>query len=477
MRFYRSIRRRLLRAVLPALAMTMVATPGIALAADAVLPIDGADTHLGVATCAGSTCHGAPEPFDTSPVLQNEFVTWHRQDKHSEAYKVLLNDQSRRIAQNLGLANAHEAKQCLVCHTDYVDESKRGKRFQISDGVGCEACHGGAKRWLGLHVTGEASHADNIKAGLYPTEDPAARATLCLSCHLGTSGERRITHRIMGAGHPRLSFELDTFTIIEPAHYVVDDDYRKRKVVASAAETWARGQLAAAVSFLDQVEKSEHQGIFPELVFFDCQSCHHPMSYSDVNKHPGRGWAKRETTGLGPGVVRLNDSNLLMVGAIAQGVSRELGSAVRKQIRATHLATANSWQATRKASGALRELIGQVNAKMGETLSPSAIQTMLTSVMRDGIRGEYRDYAGAEQGYLALDSLLSTLEAGKALSARQSEGARVAMDRLYMTLRTHEKGFRPSKEGYRPAEDDKDVYLPGRYTAAMKQLAAVFSGS
>ena len=52
---------------------------------------------------------------------------------------------------------------------------------------------------------------------------------------------------------------------------------------------------------------------------------------------------------------------------------------------------------------------------------------------------------------------------------------RAAMDKLYMTLRTHEKGYRPSKDGYRPSEDDKDVYKAGNYVAAMKQLAAVFS--
>ena len=114
---------------------------------------------------------------------------------------------------------------------------------------------------------------------------------------------------------------------------------------------------------------------------------------------------------------------------------------------------------------------------MGDKLSSSSVQSMLTGVLRDGVRGEYRDYAGAEQGYLALDSLISTLESENALNASQSEGAKKAMDRLYLTLRTHEKGYRPSKEGYRPAEDDKDVYMPRRYVSAMKQLAGVFGGS
>ena len=33
----------------------------------------------------------------------------------------------------------------------------------------------------------------------------------------------------MGAGHPRMSFELDTFTTVEPAHFKIDADWEKRK--------------------------------------------------------------------------------------------------------------------------------------------------------------------------------------------------------------------------------------------------------
>ena len=468
---------RLIAGTLSAFILSSMIGLGVVHAQQPVLPIDSKDTHLGVATCAGSTCHGAPKPFDTSTVLQNEFVTWHREDQHAQAYKTLLTEQSKRIASNLGLENAHTAKECLVCHTDYVSEDLRGKRFQVSDGVGCEACHGGAKRWLGLHVTGEASHEDNIKAGLYPTEDPAARATLCLSCHLGTSGDRQITHRIMGAGHPRLSFELDTFTIIEPAHYAVDKDYGERKAVFNSAQTWVQGQLAASSSFLDQMANSKHQGIFPELVFFDCQGCHHPMSYGNVDKHPGRGWAPRSSTGLGPGVVRLNDSALLLVTAVAYGDSEKAGDNVREGIRALHQATTQGWPATKKAATSLKAQIDALTEKMSGDLSAQAIQTMLAHVMSDGVSGEYRDYAAAEQGYLALDSLVATLEASSALSSAQKNNVRTAMDTLYNTLRTDEKGYRPSKDGYQPGEDDKDVYLAGRYMAAMKQLAGVLSGS
>ena len=117
-----------------------------ALAAEAPLPIADKDSHMGVFSCAGSTCHGAVQPWQNANILQNEYITWQRKDKHAKAYQVLLNERSKRIARNLGLKSAHTAKICLDCHADNVLEARRYRTFQITDGVTCEACHGGAGR-------------------------------------------------------------------------------------------------------------------------------------------------------------------------------------------------------------------------------------------------------------------------------------------------------------------------------------------
>ena len=53
---------------------------------------------------------------------------------------------------NLGLPNAHEADLCLDCHADNVPTAMRGPEFDITDGVGCEACHGGSETWAALHT-------------------------------------------------------------------------------------------------------------------------------------------------------------------------------------------------------------------------------------------------------------------------------------------------------------------------------------
>ena len=65
--------------------------------------------------------------------------------------------------------------------------------------------------------------------------------------------------------------------------------------------------------------KRSHDGLFPELVLFDCHACHHPMS--------DKRWTPR-VAGLGPGVVRINDSSMLMVRQIAKVVDPALGARV-----------------------------------------------------------------------------------------------------------------------------------------------------
>jgi len=68
----------------------------------APLPQNTPDKSLGVATCASSLCHGAVEPWKDSHVLQTEYFTWSRMDKHARAYSVLTNTRSQEIARKLG---------------------------------------------------------------------------------------------------------------------------------------------------------------------------------------------------------------------------------------------------------------------------------------------------------------------------------------------------------------------------------------
>lgn len=411
------------------------------------------DSHIGVASCSGSACHGAAEAWKKSNVQQNEYAIWSRDDPHSGAYTDLKNDQSRRIAANLGLENAHEAKLCLDCHTDNVAESKQGYSFQLSDGVGCEACHGGASGWLGTHISADASHEKNLAAGMYPTDEPEARADLCLSCHFGDS-RKFVTHRIMGAGHPRMPFELDTFTATQPAHYTIDADYHRRKQVYSGVQIWAIGQAKAMIQILDGLldPQRRRDGMFPELVFYDCHACHESMARKD--------WRRTNLVGLDPGTPRLNDANAVMLVILAEAIEAETGSALRAQVRGLHAASAQGVDKLVAASEQLKQTLTKVvkrfaEHRFGEDDLRSIVLGLTDFSARDG---GYLDYADAEQATMALSAILATISQSGLYDAQQIERLNAGLNSCYSVV---EDDDAYSREAFRKAAAQVREALPG----------------
>ncbi len=389
--------------------------------------------HIGVAGCAASTCHGSNVGFADSGILRNEFRTWNEQDPHARAFKTLLTDESKRIARNLGLASAESADICLDCHADNVAEEFRGEEFQISDGVGCEVCHGGAGNYLESHT--DASHADNLKAGLYPSEDPHARAQLCVSCHVGGADERKITHRIMGAGHPRLSFELNTFTSIQPAHYRVDADYSERKGNISELQVWAVGQIVAAEQGLKNIKAFPRAGLFPEFVHMDCLGCHQEMSKVT--------WSQNPLTQLEPGALRYNDSHLMMSYQIALAAAPEIAPQLFSNIKEF----LNKGASMKDPSSLIGRLDASLNA-LRNTLTKTPIETsqglvILGALVDVGLASSHRDYVAAEQSAMAINSVLRVMDLEADLSSARAQALRGTED-IFDSVRDSEQ-YKPAK--------------------------------
>jgi hypothetical protein len=364
------------------------------------LPESGNNVHEGVATCASSVCHGKVSPDPTSTVWLNEYRVWLRQDFHSRAYNTLLTKQSQAIATKLGLASAQGAKICLDCHADNVATEARGRRFQVSDGVGCEACHGGSGKWLESHAEEGTSHADNVLAGMYPTEQPLARAKLCLSCHLGTR-DKFATHAIMGAGHPRLSFELETFTVNQPAHYEVDADYGDRKPATPSINMWLAGLVVSSMQTLEllQTDWFSKGTLVPELSFYQCHACHHPMN--DLRWEPeGSGQA------LPPGSVRLNDGNLRILAAVLAFLDPTTGDTLLSRINELHRESMADRQAVmaqaKVIQGQLTPLVKQLS---NETYSASQLRGLRQNLLMRAGEGDFRHFTSAEQVFLAVETL------------------------------------------------------------------------
>lgn len=400
----------------------------------APLPHQSPDKTLGTVNCATSTCHGSMTPWDGN-VLRNEYTTWTRLDRHTRAFAVLRNETSRRIMTNLGLPQAAtEAKICLDCHAHNPPPGQRDARFDQSEGVGCEGCHGPAERWIGTHTRKDTPHAENLAHGMYPTDQPIEQARLCLSCHFGDAS-RYVNHHIMGAGHPRISFDLATFTALEPAHHRVDEDYARRKGAPDPVRLWAVGQLLAARQLLDTLVHPElgRDGMFPELTLFDCHSCHHPMS--------AKRWRPR--MGLGAGRMRLNDSNLLMVRAIVHVTDAHSAPAFDSAVREVHAAVSTGrgpgGEDPLVLAAALSTRLDEWLPKVaGMNFPPPAQRALLLALVDQVMAGDYTDYAGAEQAYMGIVSVANDLLSRGALGGADTIRADLA---ALLRVLQHDEAF------------------------------------
>ena len=407
-----------------------------------LLPYEAPNKHLGVATCSSSVCHGSVKSKSSYDVQLNEYVTWSHDDSHAKAYNVLKSERSRAIAAKLGLPNAYDAKICLDCHADNVPAATRGKEFNIADGVGCETCHGGAEKWIESHTMKTTSYEDNLKNGMYPTATLPNRAPLCLSCHVGNA-DKFATHRIMGAGHPRLSFELDTFQALQPPHHQIDKDYAARKPVYSRTAVWAYGQLESARMQVQLIQQyfSKDGAVFPELALFSCHSCHE-SSMRQLD------WARGMTTmSTQPGSVPLADGHLRMAIVIARQMSTPAARDLVTLSQSLQEASATSRERVVQISGRLEETLRQIEAQASTRQWSNAERTaLLTAILDLGSKREYRDYISAEQAVMATELLMLDLDT--------AQRNRPRLDALFKLV------------------EDDEAYRPEQFVTAVDQLRA-----
>jgi hypothetical protein len=261
---------------------------------------------LGVNSCTARACHGnLGDDRVHGSIWGNEHTIWYERDRHARAYAVLFEPKGTEIARKLGLPQAHEARECLVCHAPAIESPQavggshgvetRAAETLLAEGVGCEACHGAAERWLVPHTSAFwntlTQAAKERDYGLIDTKDLTRRARRCAECHVGTadrdgdgSPDRDMNHDMIAAGHPRLTFEMASHQSRMPAHWTEKGENDRRRSGDFEARAWAIGQLVAAQAQLellasraDAATANQPRAVWPELSEFNCFACHHQL--------------------------------------------------------------------------------------------------------------------------------------------------------------------------------------------------------
>ena len=195
-------------------------------------------------------------------------------------------------------------------------------------------------------------------------------------------------------------------------------------------------------------DKHQGNGVFPELVYFDCQACHHPMS--------NLRWQKRASTGLGPGIPHFNDANAIMLRAIAARVTPDLAKSLDADVRALH-------QALSAGAGNPAEIARRVQStseKIGDALArheftKADMHDMAMAVVRASTDGDTSDYAGAEQATMAFASIIYTLNAEGDIDPGAYNALKTALNQCYGAIQK------------------EDSYDPVKFAAAAQAVSKV----
>lgn len=375
--------------------------------------------YMGAGSCNASGCHGLVDVKKRKfTILQNEYWLWewnagdqrNRLDYgHSKALENLKTPESRQMAKHLGLKSPETEPRCLACHAVPVPESRRGPNYELAEGVTCEGCHGAAELWLGPHTRKDWDKKKGAEYGMLDTKNLVKRADLCLRCHQGTEKDM-VDHELIGAGHPRLSFELDSYSELMPVHWIVPKEEKEW----IGARIWAVGQAQALHQQLELLVSSRKAPgvMWPDFTFFDCYACHHDVAdrvrgISEAEKKLQR-WRVKDLAGKKPGRLVWNAANYTVFRHAVREILPEKAALADEAFAKLHEMLSGK-PAAAEFEQTVTSLL-QLTAQLGPALESHAFtQREVWSIMRriagDATVIANAGFQSAEQAVLAISSL------------------------------------------------------------------------
>jgi hypothetical protein len=414
---------------LPRLLHASMSDPAMTGAAAAMAQQDQAK-YLGPGSCAATACHGGVMARDTTKVLQNEYSTWIVQDRHSRAYTVLNQPLGQRMAAILKIGDPTKEQKCLVCHALAPPPALMGREFDISEGVSCESCHGPSSLWLGPHVQASARHADMVRLGLVDNKNLEARSERCLTCHLGTENAQ-VDHEMLAAGHPDLTFELDSFDSIEPPHWVEKAPDQKQPIADPlfGVRIWSVGQVVSLRESMVRLARNASGPVWPEYTEMDCFTCHHSLTKPMDSWRQAEGYPNRR-----PGNPPYNAARYVVFRHFARSIDPAGTEQLEKNMAQVYALVSELQPDRSKLAAEARSTAETAQSLTAKVENATYDRARTASLMRDisadadaiSLQGE----RSAEQALMALDSLyIASIQ-----QAQPNPAVRSAIDGMYKLL-------------------------------------------
>lgn len=123
--------------------------------------------YIGAAKC--KMCH-------VKPATGEQYNVWLK-GPHAGAMKTLATDEAKKIATEMGIADATTDPACISCHSTVGGvDAKLVASAKMAEGVSCESCHGPGSMYKGASVMKNRDLAMQ-KGMILPTKE------VCIACH------------------------------------------------------------------------------------------------------------------------------------------------------------------------------------------------------------------------------------------------------------------------------------------------------
>jgi hypothetical protein len=382
-------------------------------AAEEIAPGPAGFQYVGTASCSAANCHGGdgsrPVRMGGDPFSPQAYSVWVASDPHARAYEALYLPVSQQMAKQLELENAHTAPVCLSCHSINATprELTAESRHTLHDGVGCEACHGAAEKWLDAHKWGAWSALSGQQKralGYRDVADVVERTRLCAECHVGAEG-RDVNHDLIAAGHPRMTFEMSAYHANLPKHW------KNESTPADEldARLWLVGQAVAVEASAAQLARraADEASPWPELSEYDCFACHHDLADPS--------WRQIEfdaASGLPPGEARWGSWQYPLVNLLQDASAGNAGPALDELRAAMQRVLPDRAAAGEWAAGVQNEFDSLTLAAGAAPLGRGDQLSLIARVADVGAAPALANWDDAAQRFLASAAMAYSLQAG-----------------------------------------------------------------
>ncbi|MBV1918863.1 MAG: hypothetical protein KUG65_12500, partial [Sphingomonadaceae bacterium] len=183
------------------------------------------------------------------------------------------------------------------------------------------------------------------------------------------------------------------------------------------------------------------RGIFPELTFFDCHSCHRAISDSSDGK---RSFEPNPARPIIFGMPPFNDENIIMLSAVAHVLAPGQAARFDRASRAFHAAMGKDRRQAASAATNLNAAAGALsNALSARSYPGNTAFDVIAAIADKAISPRFTDYAGSVQAVMAIDTLLNALVREGRITIGAAAGIRANINRAHKAV--------ASPQAYRPA--------------------------